>query len=100
MAARAAGLAPPPQSVHPDTRDLDSLASSCAHGRALGFLGRAAIHPRQLPVIDALTSPNPEEIEEAEQIVKAAATTRAPRLSRTATSSTRRWSRRPAEPCP
>ncbi|MDW4907742.1 CoA ester lyase [Streptomyces sp. ADMS] len=74
VAARAAGLAPPPQSVHPDTRDLDTLAVSCAHGRALGFLGRSAIHPRQLPVIERAYLPTPEEIEEAEQIVKAAAT--------------------------
>ena len=74
VAARAAGLAPPPQSVHPDTRDLDTLAASCAHGRALGFLGRAAIHPRQLPVIERAYLPTPEEIEDAEQIVKAAAT--------------------------
>ncbi|MGW3649693.1 HpcH/HpaI aldolase/citrate lyase family protein [Streptomyces sp. NPDC000878] len=74
VAARAAGLTPPPQSVHPDTRDLDTLAASCAHGRALGFLGRAAIHPRQLPVIERAYLPTPEEIEEAEQIVKAAAT--------------------------
>ncbi|WP_369035111.1 HpcH/HpaI aldolase/citrate lyase family protein [Streptomyces adonidis] len=74
VAARAAGLAPPPQSVHPDIRDLDTLAASCAHGRALGFLGRAAIHPRQLPVIERAYLPTPEEIEEAEQIVKAGAT--------------------------
>ncbi|ELP66421.1 HpcH/HpaI aldolase/citrate lyase family protein [Streptomyces turgidiscabies] len=74
VAARAAGLAPPPQSVHPDTRDLDTLAASCAHGRALGFLGRAAIHPRQLPVIERAYLPTPEEVEDAEQIVKAAAT--------------------------
>ena len=74
VAARAAGLAPPPQSVHPDIRDLDTLAASCAHGRALGSLGRAAIHPRQLPVIERAYLPTSEEIEEAEQIVKAAAT--------------------------
>lgn len=72
VAARAAGLAPPPQSVHPDIRDLEGLAASCAHGRALGFLGRAAIHPRQLPVIESAFLPTNEEIEEAETIVKAA----------------------------
>ncbi|KOU69677.1 citrate lyase subunit beta [Streptomyces sp. MMG1533] len=74
VAARAAGLAPPAQSVHPDIRDLDALAASCAHGRALGFLGRAAIHPRQLPVIERAYLPTGEEIEEAETIVKAATT--------------------------
>ncbi|WOX08995.1 CoA ester lyase [Streptomyces sp. N50] len=72
VAARAAGLAPPPQSVHPDIRDLEGLAASCAHGRALGFLGRAAIHPRQLPVIESAFLPTNEEIEQAETIVKAA----------------------------
>lgn len=74
VAARAAGLAPPAQSVHPDIRDLDGLAASCARGRALGFLGRAAIHPRQLPVIERAYLPTPEEIERAEEITKAAAT--------------------------
>lgn len=72
VAARAAALPPPPQSVHPDTRDLDGLAASCAHGRALGFLGRAAIHPRQLPVIERAYLPTAEEIEQAETILKAA----------------------------
>ncbi|MET8688612.1 CoA ester lyase [Streptomyces sp. NPDC004732] len=74
VAARAAGLAPPAQSVHPDIRDLDGLAASCARGRALGFLGRAAIHPRQLPVIERAYLPTAAEIERAEEITKAAAT--------------------------
>ncbi|MEU6536110.1 CoA ester lyase [Streptomyces sp. NPDC047000] len=74
VAARAAGLAPPSQSVHPDTRDLEGLAASCAHGRALGFLGRAAIHPRQLPIIERAYLPTGREIEEAETIVRAAET--------------------------
>lgn len=72
LAARAAGLAPPAQSVFPDVRDLDGLWASCAHGRALGFLGRAAIHPRQLPVIDRAFRPTPREIEAAAEIVAAA----------------------------
>ncbi|MEU7380866.1 MULTISPECIES: CoA ester lyase [unclassified Streptomyces] len=72
VAARAAGLAPPTQSVHPDIRDLEGLASSCAHGRALGFLGRAAIHPRQLPIIERAYLPTDRELEEAETVVKAA----------------------------
>lgn len=74
VAARAAGLPPPPQTVHPDIRDLDGLAASCAHGRALGFLGRAAIHPRQLPVIERAYLPTPAELEHAETVIKAATT--------------------------
>jgi citrate lyase subunit beta/citryl-CoA lyase len=74
LAARAAALPPPAQSIHPDTRDLDGLARTCAHGRALGFFGRAAIHPRQLPVIERAYTPTQEEIESAEQIIRAATT--------------------------
>ncbi|MFF3646744.1 HpcH/HpaI aldolase/citrate lyase family protein [Streptomyces sp. NPDC002564] len=74
VAARAAGLPPPAQSVHPDIRDLAGLTASCARGRALGFLGRAAIHPRQLPVIERAYLPTSAEIEEAEEITEAAAT--------------------------
>ncbi|MFF2384177.1 HpcH/HpaI aldolase/citrate lyase family protein [Streptomyces sp. NPDC058108] len=72
LAARAAGLSPPAQSIHPDIRDLEGLAASCAHGRALGFLGRAAIHPRQLPVIERAYLPTPAEVESAEAVVEAA----------------------------
>ncbi|MGA5288213.1 HpcH/HpaI aldolase/citrate lyase family protein [Streptomyces pseudogriseolus] len=75
VAARAAGLAPPAQSVHPDIRDLEGLEASCVRGRALGFLGRAAIHPRQLPVIERAYLPTEREIEQAETVLKAAAGT-------------------------
>ncbi|MFE7814546.1 HpcH/HpaI aldolase/citrate lyase family protein [Streptomyces sp. NPDC057433] len=71
VAARAAGLAPPAESVRPDIRDLDGLRASCA--RAPGFPGRAAVHPRQLPVIERARLPTEEEIERAETVVKAAA---------------------------
>ncbi|GAA3034820.1 HpcH/HpaI aldolase/citrate lyase family protein [Streptomyces glomeratus] len=72
VAARAAALPPPAQSIYPDTRDLEGLAASCARGRTLGFLGRAAIHPRQLPVIERAYAPTVEEISRAEEVLKAA----------------------------
>ncbi|WP_245997769.1 HpcH/HpaI aldolase/citrate lyase family protein [Streptomyces armeniacus] len=74
VAARAAGLAPPAQSVYPDVRDVEGLARSCAHGRSLGFLGRTAIHPRQLPVIERAYLPSAQEVEAAEEVLRAAAT--------------------------
>lgn len=74
VAARAAGLAPPAQSVYADVRDLEGLAASCARGRALGFLGRAAIHPRQLPVIEEAYLPTAAEVRAARDIVLAAPT--------------------------
>ncbi|MFD3549807.1 HpcH/HpaI aldolase/citrate lyase family protein [Streptomyces sp. NPDC058655] len=75
VAARAAGLAPPAQSVFPDIRDLEALAASCARGRSLGFLGRAAIHPRQLPVIERAYVPAPEEVVAAHEVLSAARAT-------------------------
>jgi citrate lyase subunit beta/citryl-CoA lyase len=69
VAARAAGLPPPPMSVYPDVRDLDGLAASCARGRTLGFLGRSAIHPTQLPVIVAAFMPRAEEIAAASEVL-------------------------------
>ncbi|WP_330176313.1 CoA ester lyase [Streptomyces sp. NBC_01498] len=73
VAARAAGLPAPVQSVFPDVRDLDGLAVSCAYGRSLGFFGRSAIHPRQLPVIERAYLPTAREVETAMEIMAAAA---------------------------
>ncbi|MEU6392601.1 CoA ester lyase [Streptomyces sp. NPDC046939] len=74
VAARAAHLPPPPQSVYPDVRDAEGLARSCAEGRALGFSGRTAIHPRQLPVIEEAFRPTAAEVAAAREIVHAATT--------------------------
>lgn len=74
VAARAAGLAPPPQSVYPDVADAEGLARSCAEGRSLGFLGRTAIHPRQLEAIVRAYLPTRAEIAAAEEVVAATAT--------------------------
>jgi citrate lyase subunit beta/citryl-CoA lyase len=77
VAARAAGLPPPAMSVYPDVADLDGLAGSCRAGRALGFRGRAAIHPRQLPVIAAAFRPTDAELARARDLLAAVAEARA-----------------------
>lgn len=64
-AAVAAGLPRPPQSVYPHVRDLEGLARSCRRGRVLGHLGRAAIHPDQLPVIEEAYLPTKAEVDQA-----------------------------------
>lgn len=69
-AAAAAGIAPPMMSVYPDVADAPGLAASCAVGRATGFLGRAAIHPRQLATIEAVFLPTAEEVALATSIVE------------------------------
>lgn len=70
-AARAAGLPAPSMSVYPNVMDEDGLSRSCAVGRQLGFLGRAAIHPRQLAAIVKAFAPSAPEVERARRVVDA-----------------------------
>lgn len=72
-AARAAGLPSPSMSVHPQVHDDEGLALSCAAGRRLGFVGRSAIHPRQLPVIVAAFLPSAAELARAHDVLEAVA---------------------------
>jgi citrate lyase subunit beta/citryl-CoA lyase len=68
-AAVATGLPRPPQSVYMNVRDLEGLARSCRRGLALGQLGRQAIHPDQLEVIERAYLPTRAEVEVARSIV-------------------------------
>ncbi|KAB8195264.1 CoA ester lyase [Nonomuraea phyllanthi] len=72
LAAAAAHLPPVPMSVFPDVKDEAGLLASCLAGRALGLFGRAAIHPRQIPVIRRAFRPGEEETARAAEIVEAA----------------------------
>ena len=69
-AAVAAGLPRPPQSVYPHIDDREGLARSCKRGRELGHLGRTAIHPAQLEVIERAYLPTEGEVEQARAMVK------------------------------
>lgn len=77
VAARAAGLPPPAQSVYAHVRDLDGLAESTRVGAALGFVGRQAIHPAQLPVIRAAYRPDPTHVQAAHDLLDAFASAQA-----------------------
>jgi citrate lyase subunit beta/citryl-CoA lyase len=69
-AAVAAGLPRPPQSVYPRLHDDDGLAESCRRGRELGHLGRTAIHPEQLPIIERAYLPTEHEVEQARATIE------------------------------
>ena len=71
IASRAAGLPNPLQSVFPDPRNPEGLLATSRHGKRLGFIGRMAIHPSQVPVIHSVYTPQPHEIEEALEICSA-----------------------------
>lgn len=73
VAARAAGLPPPVMSVYPDLSDLDGLRADCVYGRQLGFAGRAALHPKQLPAIVDGFRPSPSEVERSAELLSAVA---------------------------
>lgn len=70
-ASRAAGLGAPMMSVFPHVNDEDGLRRTCLEGRALGFVGRTAIHPRQLaPIVESFT-PSAVQLAEAEALLSA-----------------------------
>jgi citrate lyase subunit beta / citryl-CoA lyase len=57
------------ETVYPDFRDPDGLAAYAARGRRDGFTGMMAIHPVQVPVINAAFTPSPEEVAHAHRVV-------------------------------
>lgn len=69
VAARAAGLLPPVQSVYTRLDDEAGLTASTKLGRRLGFVGRGAIHPSQLATINAAYTPDHDEIARAEELL-------------------------------
>jgi citrate lyase subunit beta/citryl-CoA lyase len=69
-AARIAGI-DAVDSPHPAYRDLDGFRRSAVHASLLGFDGKWAIHPDQIPVANEVFSPTPEEVEEARATMEA-----------------------------
>ena len=51
--------------------DMTGLREEAVRGRALGFAGKTAIHPAQVPVIHEVFTPAREEVERARAIVEA-----------------------------
>ncbi len=66
----AAGVAPI-ETVYPAFRDLDGLAAYAARARRDGFTGMMAIHPAQVPAINAAFTPSEAEIAHAQAVVAA-----------------------------
>lgn len=54
-----------------DFRDVTRLRAEAEKARRLGFTGKVAIHPAQIPVIHDVFTPSAEEVEEARRIVEA-----------------------------
>lgn len=71
LAAASIG-AEPIDAVFVDIANLDLLRKDAKRARAVGFTGKMAIHPDQVPVINETFSPAAEEIAEARRILDAA----------------------------
>ena len=68
--AVAAGVQPV-DGVFADFKDDDGLRSETEAARREGFTGKLAIHPDQVPVINAAFTPSAEDVSHAEAIVAA-----------------------------
>ncbi len=71
VASRAAGLDGALDTVFTDIADPAGLDASSRRARAMGFGGKACIHPAQLDTVNAVFSPSEAELARAERIVAA-----------------------------
>jgi citrate lyase beta subunit len=67
----AAGLRGPLDVVHLDFGDQAGLEEQCRLARALGFRGKACIHPGQIETINRVFAPSDDEVAWARRVVEA-----------------------------
>ena len=68
LACAAASIAPPIAPVSVDFRDLDALLRSTQSLARMGYLGRACIHPAQIPVVHQAFEPSVEAVQRAREL--------------------------------
>jgi citrate lyase subunit beta / citryl-CoA lyase len=73
LVSRVVGLRPPVDGVYTHLQDDEGLERSTRQGRALGFFGRATLHPRQVGIVNAVYTPSDAEVGWAETVIRAAA---------------------------
>ncbi|SDS09056.1 HpcH/HpaI aldolase/citrate lyase family protein [Microlunatus soli] len=72
FAARAAGILPLGLvGTLADWKDSDAFADLVATSRQLGFVGASAIHPSQVPIMNAGFAPSKAEVDRARRLVEA-----------------------------
>lgn len=67
----AAARVPAVETIHVDFRNVDALRRDTEMARRDGFVGRLAIHPAQVSVINEVFTPTSEQIEKAKTVVAA-----------------------------
>ncbi|MFD5007663.1 HpcH/HpaI aldolase/citrate lyase family protein [Streptomyces mutabilis] len=71
FASGEAGIEPPVAPVSTVVRDEAAFAASTERAARQGFLGRACIHPAQLPAVHAVFTPSAEAVAEATALLTA-----------------------------
>ena len=71
VASAAAGICPPIDVVHLDTRDEDSLRAEGELARSLGFGAKPCIHPAQAPVVNDVFGVSAAQAAAAREVVDA-----------------------------
>ncbi|WP_028033449.1 CoA ester lyase [Chelativorans sp. J32] len=70
LAAASAGV-PAIDTVFPAFRDMEGFARDCRDAERDGFTGKMAIHPSQVPIINAAFTPSEEAIDHSRRVVAA-----------------------------
>lgn len=71
LAGAAAASVQPVDGVFADFSDGEGLRAEAEAARRDGFTGKLAIHPAQVPIINAAFTPSPEEVAHARSVVDA-----------------------------
>jgi citrate lyase subunit beta/citryl-CoA lyase len=71
LAAASAARVQAIDTVYADFRNVDGLRQEAEEARRDGFTAKMAIHPAQVPIINAVFTPTPEAIETAQAVVAA-----------------------------
>jgi citrate lyase subunit beta / citryl-CoA lyase len=71
LAGAAAAQVPAFDTVYVDFRNSDGFRRECEEAVRDGFVGKMAIHPAQVPIINDVFTPSPEALARAQSIVDA-----------------------------
>lgn len=71
LSSRAAGVPFPMEAVFMDFRDPEALRIESELARRLGYVGKVAIHPAQVPIINDVFTPAPEVVAYQKKVLAA-----------------------------
>lgn len=72
IAAKVAGITPLGLAgTLSDFTDLEGLRKSAAKAKSMGFKGAMAIHPSQVPILNEVFSPSPDQVAHGKRVIEA-----------------------------